>query len=269
MDESALGRDAVTLPERGIGEILSTGFGLYRSNWKTLLTVAAIVVVPLTLLQHFLQDWIRDRGETIQRTQTGIEVGTDFWATLAVALLLVLVWVLTELVLTGAITRAVAGEVAGRDETVEGSYRYGFARLGSIFLVGLLTALAVGAGFLLFVIPGFFILTRLSVGIPSLVVEGRRGTQALSRSWNLVKGHGWHVFGTLVVTWLLMGLVSGILTAPFAAANWFLRALANAVALILTMPYTTIVTVLIYLDLRARKEGLDQHTLESELRTKA
>lgn len=252
-------------PGRGIGEILRAGFELYRRNWQKLLMIAAIVVVPLSLLQYFLQDRVLDQGRTLRETGQGVEISTDFWAVLASSLLLGLLTVLMYLVLTGAITRAVAGEAVGQETTVEESYRYGFARFGSIFLVGLLTALAVTAGFILFVIPGFFILTRLSVGIPALVVEHKRGTEALSRSWNLVKGHGWHVFGTLIVTWLLAGLVSSILTSPFVGTSWFVRSLASAVAWIITLPYTTVVTVLMYLDLRARKERLDRQTLQSEL----
>jgi hypothetical protein len=46
------------------------------------------------------------------------------------------------LILTGAITRAVATEVAGEDPGVEQSYRFGFYRLGSVLLVSVL----VGAG---------------------------------------------------------------------------------------------------------------------------
>jgi hypothetical protein len=39
-----------TLPRTlGIGEILSTAFQLYRRHWRTLLAIAAVVVVPLTL----------------------------------------------------------------------------------------------------------------------------------------------------------------------------------------------------------------------------
>ena len=38
----------------GIGEILSTAFQLYRRHWRTLLAIAAVVVVPLTLLQYLL-----------------------------------------------------------------------------------------------------------------------------------------------------------------------------------------------------------------------
>jgi hypothetical protein len=38
----------------GIGEILSTAFQLYRRHWRTLLTIAAVVVVPLTLLHYLI-----------------------------------------------------------------------------------------------------------------------------------------------------------------------------------------------------------------------
>jgi hypothetical protein len=42
--------------------------------------------------------------------------------------------ILMYLVLTGAITRAVAAEVAGQDPGLEQSYRFGFHRLGSVLL---------------------------------------------------------------------------------------------------------------------------------------
>ncbi len=266
MDESIVGGEGARYPVRGIGQILGAGFDLYRKNWQSLLAIAAIVVVPLTVLQYFLVDWIRDRG-VVRRAGAGVEVSTSFWAGLGGGLVLGLLTVLMYLVLTGAITRAIAEEAAGQDATIERSYRYGFARFGSILLVGLLVALAVTGGFILLVIPGFFILTRLSVSMPALVVEDRRGTEALSRSWNLVKGHGWHVFGTLVITWLLMGVVSSILTLPFGGSGWFVQSLASAVATVLTLPYTTLVTVLIYLDLRARKEQIDVLRLRAELRS--
>ena len=47
----------------GIGEILSTAFRLYQRHWRTQLAIAAVVVVPLTLLQYLLGDWVRTRGE--------------------------------------------------------------------------------------------------------------------------------------------------------------------------------------------------------------
>jgi hypothetical protein len=61
----------------GIGEILSTAFRLYRRHWRTLLTIAAMVVVPLTLIQYLLGDLVRTQGET---TRNGVVVETARWS---------------------------------------------------------------------------------------------------------------------------------------------------------------------------------------------
>src|SRR4029450_9891090 len=99
------------------------------------------------------------------------------------------------------------------------SYRYGFARFWSIVLVGVLSALAIVVGFLLLIVPGFIVFTFLFCGIPALVIEGARGRQALSRSWNLVRGRGWPVFGTIIVAIIVTSLVNSLLTSP-VGDNW-------------------------------------------------
>jgi hypothetical protein len=147
---------------------------------------------------------------------------TPTWLGAIAGLLAALAGILMHLVLTGAITRAVAAEVAGEDPSVEQSYRFGFHRLGSVLLVSVLVGLAtigglilvtaglflanailrgrdldvtsapVGPVILLFIIPGIYVGVRLAVSIEALVVEGRRGTEAMGRSWGLVGGHWWH-----------------------------------------------------------------------------
>ena len=87
------------------------------------------------------------------------------------------------------------------------------------------------------------------------MVEGRRGTQAMGRSWELVGGHWWHAFGTLVVAWLVIGVVNALITLPFGDTGWFVQGLVAAVA--------TVVTLLMgcwsgccSISTRARKENL-------------
>jgi hypothetical protein len=180
------GEAALPRPLR-IGEILSTAFQLYRQHWRTLLAIAAVVVVPLTLLQYLLGDLVRTQREVV--TTDGVVVETPTWSAGIAGLVAVLAGVLMYLVLTGAITRAVAAEVAGEDPSVEQSYRFGFVRLGSVLLVSVLVGLATVGGLILLVIPGIWIGVRLAVSIEALVVEGRRGAQAMGRSWGLVGGH--------------------------------------------------------------------------------
>ena len=249
----------------GIGEILSTAFQLYQRHWRTLLAIAAVVVVPFTLLQYLLGDLVRTRGEV---TSNGV-VETATWAVGIAGLVAALAAVVMFLVLTGAITRAVAAEVAGEDPSVEQSYRFGFHRFWSVLLVSVLVGLAIVGGLILFVIPGIYIGVRLAVSIEALVVEGRRGTEAMGRSWELVGGHWWHAFGTLVVAGLLTGVVNAVITAPFGDTSWFVQAVAAAVATVVTLPYGVLVVVLLYLDLRARRENLNLERLRADLQASA
>jgi hypothetical protein len=258
---------AAALPRpMGIGEILSTAFQLYRRYWRTLLAIAAVVVVPLTLLQYLFGDLVRTQGET---TRNGVVVETARWSVGIAGLVAALAAILMYLVLTGAITRAVAAEVVGEDPSVEQSYRFGFHRLGSVLLVSVLVGLATIGGLILFIIPGIYIGIRLCVSIEALVVEGRRGTEAMGRSWGLVGGHWWHAFGTLVVAGLLTGIVNAVITAPFGSTGWFVQGVVAAVATVVTMPYGVLVGVLLYLDLRARKERLTLETLRTDLQASA
>jgi hypothetical protein len=61
----------------GIGEILSTAFQLYRRPWRTLLAIAAVVVVPSPCCNTCSAIWCPPRGET---TRNGVVVETATWA---------------------------------------------------------------------------------------------------------------------------------------------------------------------------------------------
>jgi hypothetical protein len=250
------------MPPRRIGEILATAFQLYRRHWRTLMAIAAVVVVPLTLLQYGVGHWFRTNG---QQLQDPAEVSTSFWAVAGASLLAALVGLLLYQVLTGAITRNIAAEVAGQDLDLEQSYRFGFARLGPVLVVSILVGLATLLGLIVFIIPGIYIGVRLAVSTQALVVEDKRGTEAMRRSWDLVGGHWWHAAFTLLVAALITGVVNGVITAPFGAGAWFLQGIAAAVATTVTLPYGALVGVLLYLDLRARKERLDLDTLNADL----
>jgi len=256
------GGGMAALPPRRIGEILSAAFQLYRRHWRTLMAIAAVVVVPLTLLQYGIGHWFRTNGQQLH--DQGV-VSTSFWAVASASLLAALVALLLYQVLTGAITRNIATEVTGQDLDLEQSYRFGFARLGPILVVSILVGLATLLGLIVFIIPGIYIGVRLAVSIQALVVEDRRGTEAMRRSWALVGGHWWHAAFTLLVGALITGVVNAVITAPFSAGAWFIQGIAAAVATTVTLPYGALVGVLLYLDLRTRKEGLDLDTVKANL----
>jgi len=165
------------LRPRGVGEILRDAFELYRRHWRNLIVIVAVIVIPLSFVQVLLGGATRSGFDGEGDLANGALVGRAL-ASLVVAIVSILMWT----VLTGAITRAAAGTFLGRDLEIGESYRYGLARFWSIVLVGVLSALAIVGGFILLVIPGFIVLAHLTCAIPALVIEDRRGREALRRS---------------------------------------------------------------------------------------
>ena len=250
------------LRPRSVGEILEAAFRLYTKYWVSLVEIVAVVVVPITLLQALVVNLLSENTTTGPNGEVTIHEGSS--GLLGGAALTGLISFVMWQILIGAIAWAVASALIGREPDVADSFRFGYRRFWSILLVGVLVGLAVFVGLILFIIPGIIIGVRLSVSIPALVVERRRGTDALGRSWELVKGYSWPVFGAFIVVALLNAIVSGVLTA-IGGDNWFVAAIFGAIASCITTPFFGLVLGLIYFDLRVRKEGLDVATLEREL----
>jgi hypothetical protein len=255
------------IPQRGLGDILSAAFDVYKANASNLITIVAIVVVPLSFISHFFTgvvfkpttETVTIAGQTITSTTTR-SFGTFVLASLIAAAIAVII----SAALQAALVRGAALATVGDPVDVEASYQYGFRRFGSVFWISLLVGLIVAVGFLLLIIPGVIFLTMLAVAIPALIVENQRGTEALGRSWRLVKGHFWHVLGTIVVAAIITGVISAILGA-LGGSNWFLQWIFGSIGTIVTAPYSALIAILLYVDLRARTEGLTGDRLRADL----
>lgn len=254
------------LPPRGIGEVLSAAFDIYRNNAANLLLIVAVVVVPLSFVSALL-------ARAFAATETTVEIGgqpvtqlesRSLFVVLVAALVVVAIGVIIGAILQAAILRGAAQATIGDPVDIEASYRWGLRRFGSVLLISLLVGLVVAVGFILLIIPGIVFGVFLSVAIPALVVENRRGTEALKRSWNLVSGYFWHALAVLVVAAIIAAVV-GLILGLIGGSNWFVSWIFSAIAQIITAPFTALVGIVLYLDLRARKEALSANMLRGEL----
>jgi hypothetical protein len=118
---------------------------------------------------------------------------------------------------------------------------------------------------------------KLSMAPPAVVLERQGPARALGRSWRLTNGSFWRVCGILLLAGIIVLVVSAVLQVPFSlaevlaggSAGLFGMAGTHSVAAIIiagvgtivsgavSRPVSAGVTVLLYLDLRMRKEGLD------------
>ena len=77
--------------------------------------------------------------------------------------------------------------------------RRALALILPVFAVVLMQGIAIFIGFLLLLIPGFWILARLSVALPVVAVGPHDPLEALKESWRLTDGHALRILGCLAI----------------------------------------------------------------------
>lgn len=236
------------------GAILGAALRLYGRHWRTLLAIPALAA-PVAVSFPSTKVLPGPGGEYQVIVHHRVVATADSWADTAVVALAMLVVVPAFSVVAGAVTRAAVAAVADQDLGVGRSYRFGIGRIWPLVQVIVLTWVLTMLGLVLFVVPGVVIGVLLAVSVPALVVEGGRAREAITRSWRLVGGHWWRSFGTILLTWLLLGLAVNLLTnaAGGLGHGWLIQTVAQALAITLVTPFAALVGVLLYLDLRARQ----------------
>lgn len=141
-----------------------------------------------------------------------------------------------------------------------------------ISLVGLLILMVVSA------LVSYYLSIKFSVASPAMVLENLGVFAAIGRSWSLTRGNFWRLFGINILTSIIISVVAGVfggITSVIGAfstvvasssTNDFMGALSitfiiymvmTAISLLITLPFSSSVNALLYIDLRMRKEGLD------------
>jgi len=256
------------IPQRGLGDILSVAFDVYKANAAKLIQIVAIVVVPLTFVLALLTQVAFKQHCDVEHVQTLNDLTsncvTSAFRSLSIGAIGYFIAVAIQQLLLGALTRGGASALIGREVDVSASYQYAFSRLGGLIGLALLIALVVGVGFILLIIPGIIFLVFLAVAVPAFIIERLGVTASMSRSWKLVSGSWWHVLGVIVVAGIIAGVINGILTA--IGGHTFLGVwILSAIAQLITAPFVALVGIVLYVDLRARHEGLDSNTLATDL----
>jgi hypothetical protein len=142
-----------------------------------------------------------------------------------------------------------------RDLSIGALFRSVADVLGPLIWTALLVGLGVFLGLLAFVIPGFVLLTWWCVAAPAVVIERTGPVDAIRRSRELVRGHGWRVFSVLAVTVLIVLVVSAVFQSIAIAVGG--SGIAYALALLagnaITAPIFALAATVLYLTLRRLK----------------
>ncbi len=259
-------RQVPILAKMEIADILDAAIRLYRHNFLLLLQIVAVVQL-VVLAGNLVMTWLF--FGSLMGT-SGEEVP---WAAIIGGAPLLLVWAVGMIILVplsqGALAFAISEAYLGRRISAVEAYRRMWPLVWRLLLTMILVGLATATGLIFCIIPAFILMVWFAITTPIVAIERIWGPEAMRRSYDLISGHGWRVFATLLLLYLIVGVATyAIYALPYIALTALLadtnpllyQSLAQAVqtvANIIVQPVAMIGIVLIYYDLRIRKEGFD------------
>jgi hypothetical protein len=122
----------------------------------------------------------------------------------------------------------------------------------AVTIASVLAGIAISVGFVLLIVPGLVLVTYLSLIVPCIVIGGAGALESFGRSWRTVSGHGWAVFGTIVVMFLVLilgNIVLGLIlvSLPRELASFIAEVVSGTVV----APFIACVVTLVYYRLMA------------------
>jgi hypothetical protein len=277
---------ALDLRPMDIGDILDRTFRLYRSHFMPFFLIM-LTVQAFSFLTSLA--W-----RVVFAPQMGARVRGA--AALGVFrpsfLVLTIVVIVLNQIGIATLTAAVSSAFLQQDVSVRRAYLAVRDKLGRVIGVTLLTALLIGVGVVLCLIPGIYFMLSYMLVSEVVVLENLGPTAAMRRSkqlmWvktekgffqnNIVKA-----IIILLITIILGAIVGGVVNIiPFAFAHaashhpgpdafgvmsplTILQGVLTTVVQAAVAPVGRIAMVLFYYDIRIRKEGLDLQVLAAAL----
>lgn len=247
------------------GDIVDEAIGLYRRNFRLFLSIGAVVLVPAGVLQLILALLAGEAGLSV------FAISSLLWWTLSIV-----VAAISYVVVISTMAIAASERWLDRPMTVSDAYRRVSSRIGP--LVGLILVyglVIIGLSVTVIGIPfAIYLFVAWLLSIQVLLVETTGIRAALSRSRELVAGHWWRVIGIVILLAIIQAVISAFFTLPatiFGFGSLFsdptgadvsplviaLDALGSTAGQIVVGPIAYCAYILLYYDLRVRKEGLD------------
>ncbi len=236
------------LKEMTQGDIFSEAFNLYFDNFLALFFIAVISTIPGFLYSHSAM------SSRMSGASQGILAGT---------LLPLVLTVLASTFSTAMMIELISKKYLHKPQTMGDYFQNILPFILPIIGLSILESFAVGIGFILLIVPGLIVLTGLSLSGQVLIIERTSVSNAMKRSWELSEGNRMQIFGFLFIMWLaawvgqyiLITLFSGTFNFNNFQSNYLVFNIFSNLLNALIAPITICILILIYFNLRIKKEG--------------
>lgn len=266
-----------------IGRILDQTFKIYRENFIRFVTIVAVIQVPIGLLAIVSTSGFR-RGVPIRQSsdygQLSQEEPDPTVALFGAAGMIVtgIIGMFGQVLCRGALTKSVSESYLGNEISVGQAYQFVLPKFLTLILAGICVVLVVYLGLLLLVVPGIIFGLWFVLTTPVIIVENLGATQGMSRSKSLVSGNLGKIFSVGFLVLLISYIVAiilhygasvfaGVLFSGNTTLALALNHLVSVAGSILIAPIGATAYILLYYDLRIRKEGFDLQMLAKSIRS--
>lgn len=236
-------------------DLITESYNFYRKNAKPLLALVLMFGIIIFL-------------EAVA-SSTLIDVSVTDWQGFGLSLLLGIPFSLVALLLSIALILTVNDLHADKRPNLKNLFSLGAQKFIVALLASIVVAIASAVGFILLIIPGIYVWVVLAFTLYFVILENQGVREATESSRNLVRERFSVVLARLFLpnlfwvftAWLILGIIDGLLGLPPLArladssVSWgiglnLLSNILTAVVNALFMPLFTIVTYLLYKDLR-------------------
>lgn len=113
--------------------------------------------------------------------------------------------------------------LGARGTTVGGAVMAALPILPFYAVLTFVLNLSIGIGFMLFIVPGLYLLGRLSLASPVMVAEMKRAPfSAMERSWSLSRGRGWQIAAFVMLVYVAALIVNVAVTSALGVIIFLL-----------------------------------------------
>ncbi len=276
----------IALRPLNIGDILDGAITAIRRHALLVLGIGAVMAVIGAAVTFVLQKYLFTDLESFTSTvrlgpaATEEELRNAVFGTFGDAVLVLVSQTLVStflLTVTTGLMAAVMGRaVLGREVSFGLAWREVQPRLLPLLGVAFAYALLTTIGVMLCIIPGVLAWVFWALAAPALVLERGTFREAFARSVKLVGGAFWRVLGVLLLARIIGSFFESIIQLPFTIGSGTFSQLLNPakvtvpgtgdlllasagqiIAGTISIPFIALVTVIVYLDQRMRREGMD------------
>jgi hypothetical protein len=238
------------LQPQTLGSIIRNTIAIYVRYWETICLIYILPSLPIAMLRDILE---------------------TYWLSGWVGIFLEMFdFFLVSVLGIAALTVAVSDICLDLKPNFWRAYRRGFAN-GRVFSTYFVAVVLTFLGFALLIIPGLVLFVRYMFAVSATVLEQISGRAALRRSRELGRGFYLRNFGIfmlcLVVVGFLAAVAGRLMDLILGHEHQLLEnILVEALSIVLFGPLVTIPGILLYYDMRARKEGYGAAQLVEDLR---